>query len=213
MAVNINRAFKLYGWCSRICGIESGGGIERLSVHTFLTDDGSVDTKGPMEIAINDRRAAELAQLGFMPILHRKNSEMAAFIGAGSLHKPARLAEDDAMANAYLAAQLPYLFAVCRFAHYLKSITRDKIDEFREPVDLEMWLNKWINNYVEPNLEMATEVARARRPLQAAEVVVENHPYRAGMYSCKLYLLPHYQLGALKASLRVGISLPPTVRG
>ena len=88
MAVNINRSFKLYGWCSRIRGIESGGSVEGLPTHTFPTDDGGVDMKCPTEIAISDRREAELAKNGFMPLVHRKNSDFAAFIGAQSLQKP-----------------------------------------------------------------------------------------------------------------------------
>src|SRR5688572_27058661 len=89
MAVNINRSFKIYGWCSRIRGVESGGAVEGLPTHTFPTDDGGVDMKCPTEIAISDRREAELAKNGFMPLIHRKNSDFAAFIGAQSLQKPA----------------------------------------------------------------------------------------------------------------------------
>src|SRR6187455_3323896 len=111
MATNITRSFKLYGWCSRIRGIESGGAVEGLPVHTFPTDDGGVDMKCPTEIAISDRREAELAKNGFMPLIHKKNSDFAAFIGAQSLQKPAEYDDPDATANANLAARLPYLFA------------------------------------------------------------------------------------------------------
>ena len=125
MAVNINRSFKEYGWCSRIRGIESGGAVQELPVYSFPTDDGGADMKCPTEIAISDRREAELAKNGFMPLVHKKNSDMAAFIGAQSLQKPAEYDDPDATANANLAARLPYL-ATCRFAHYLKCIVRDK---------------------------------------------------------------------------------------
>ena len=117
MAVNINRSFKHYGWCSQIRGIESGGVVEGLPVHTFPTDDGGVDMTCPTEIAISDRREAELAKNGFMPLVHKKNSDLAAFIGAQSMHRPAEYDDPDASANANLAARLPYLFATCRFAH------------------------------------------------------------------------------------------------
>ena len=137
MAMNINRSFKLYGWCSRIRGVESGGAVEGLPVHTFPTDDGGVDMKCPTEIAISDRREAELAKNGFMPLLHRKNSDFAAFIGAQSLQKPFEYDDPDATANANLAARLPYLFACCRFAHYLKCIVRDKIGSFKEREDMQ----------------------------------------------------------------------------
>ena len=158
MAVNINRSFKLYGWCSRIRGVESGGMVERLPVHTFPTDDGGVDMKCPTEIAISDRREAELAKNGFMPLFHRKNSDFAAFIGAQSLQKPQEYDDPDATANANLAARLPYLFASCRFAHYLKCIVRDKIGSFKEREDMERWLNKWIMNYVTADAKAGEEI-------------------------------------------------------
>jgi type VI secretion system protein ImpC len=208
MAVNINRAFKLYGWCSRIRGIESGGAVEGLPTHTFPTDDGGVDMKCPTEIAISDRREAELAKNGFMPLLHKKNSDFAAFIGAQSLQKPFEYDDPDATANANLAARLPYLFAVCRFAHYLKCIVRDKIGSFKERDDMEKWLNKWISNYVESNPATASEEDKARRPLAAAEVVVEEVKGNPGYYTSKFFLRPHYQLEGLTVSLRLVSKLP-----
>src|SRR5471032_2712796 len=147
MAVNINRSFKMYGWCSRIRGVESGGAVEGLPVHTFPSDDGGVDMKCPTEIAISDRREAELANCGLMPLIHRKNTDIAAFIGAQSLQKTAEYTDPDATANARLAARLPYLFASCRFAHYLKCMVRDKIGSFKEREDMETWLNKWISQF------------------------------------------------------------------
>lgn len=208
MAVNINRAFKFYGWCSRIRGIESGGAVEGLPTHTFPTDDGGVDMKCPTEIAISDRREAELAKNGFMPLLHKKNSDFAAFIGAQSLQKPFEYDDPDATANANLSARLPYLFAVCRFAHYLKCIVRDKIGSFKERDDMEKWLNKWISNYVESNPATASEEDKARKPLAAAEVVVEEVEGNPGYYTSKFFLRPHYQLEGLTVSLRLVSKLP-----
>lgn len=208
MAVNINRAFKLYGWTTRIRGVESGGAVEGLPTHTFPTDDGGVDMKCPTEIAISDRREAELAKNGFMPLLHRKNSDFAAFIGAQSLQKPSEYDDPDATANANLAARLPYLFASCRFAHYLKCIVRDKIGSFKERDDMEKWLNKWIMNYVEPNPATASEEDKARKPLAAAEVVVAEVEGNPGYYTSKFFLRPHYQLEGLTVSLRLVSKLP-----
>ncbi|WP_305907345.1 type VI secretion system contractile sheath large subunit [Methylomarinum sp. Ch1-1] len=208
MATNINRSFKLYGWCSQIRGIESGGAVEGLPVHTFPTDDGGVDMKCPTEIAISDRREAELAKSGFMPLIHKKNSDFAAFIGAQSLHKPAEYDDPDATANANLGARLPYLFATCRFAHYLKCIVRDKIGSFKERQDMESWLNSWISNYVLSNPAVASEKDKARRPLAGAEVVVEEVEGNPGYYQSKFFLRPHYQLEGLTVSLRLTSKLP-----
>jgi type VI secretion system protein ImpC len=208
MAVNINRSFKLYGWCSRIRGVESGGSVEGLPTHTFPTDDGGVDMKCPTEIAISDRREAELAKNGFMPLVHRKNSDFAAFIGAQSLQKPAEYDDPDATANANLAARLPYLFACCRFAHYLKCIVRDKIGSFKERDEMQRWLQNWIMNYVDGDPLHSSESTKAQKPLAAAEVQVAEIEGNPGYYSAKFFLRPHYQLEGLTVSLRLVSKLP-----
>jgi type VI secretion system protein ImpC len=213
MATNINRAFKEYGWCTRIRGIESGGAVTNLPTHTFPTDDGGVDMKCPTEIAIEDRREAELAKNGFMPLVHRKNSDFAAFIGAQSLHKPAEYDDPDATANANLAARLPYLFATCRFAHYLKCIVRDKIGSFKERDEVQRWLSSWVMQYVDGDPAHSSESTKARKPLAAAEVVVEEDPANPGYYSSKFFLRPHYQLEGLTVSLRLVSKLPSAKAG
>ena len=208
MAVNINRSFKYYGWGTSIRGVESGGLVENLPCHTFPTDDGGVDIKCPTEIAISDRREAELASLGFMPLIHRKNTDLAAFIGAQSLHKPAEYQDSDATANARLSARLPYLFACSRFAHYLKCIVRDKVGSFREREEMEKWLNEWIMNYVDGDPANSTQETKARKPLAAAEVLVEEIEGNPGYYTSKFFLRPHYQLEGLTVSLRLVSKLP-----
>ena len=208
MAANITRSFKEYGWCSRIRGVESGGVLTNLPSHTFPTDDGGVDQKCPTEIAISDRREAELAKNGMMPLIHRKNSDNAVFIGAQSLHKPAEYTDPDATANANLAARLPYLFATCRFAHYLKCMVRDKIGSFKSRQNMEQWLQEWINQYVDFNADISAESEKARKPLAAAEVVVEDVEGNPGYYTSKFFLRPHYQLEGLSVSLRLTSTLP-----
>jgi type VI secretion system protein ImpC len=208
MATNINRSYKLYGWGSRIRGIESGGAVEGLPLHTFPTDDGGVDQKCPTEIAIGDRREAELSKNGLLSLVHRKNSDFAAFIGAQSLHKPAEYDDPDATANANLAARLPYLFACNRFAHYLKCIVRDKVGSFKERDEMQRWLNAWIMNYVDGDPINSSEETKAKKPLAAAEVVVEEVEGNPGYYTSKFFLRPHYQLEGLTVSLRLVSKLP-----
>lgn len=208
MAVNINRSFKHYGWCTMIRGVESGGVVENLPCHTFPTDDGGVDMKCPTEIAISDRREAELAKNGFIPLVHRKNTDYAAFIGAQSLQKPTEYYDPDATANANLSARLPYLFACSRFAHYLKCIVRDKIGSFKEREDMQRWLNNWVMNYVDGDPANSSQETKARRPLAAAEVVVEDVEGNPGYYQAKFFLRPHFQLEGLTVSLRMVAKLP-----
>jgi type VI secretion system protein ImpC len=213
MGVNINRSFKAYGWCARIRGTESGGMVEGLPVHSFPTDDGGTDMKCPSEIAITDRREAELAKNGFMPLSHYKNSDYSVFMGAQSLHKPAEYSDPDATANAQLGARLPYLFATCRFAHFLKCMVRDKIGSFKERSDMQTWLNNWILQYVDGDPSNSSEDVKARRPLAAAEVQVEEIPGNPGYYSAKFFLRPHYQLEGLTVSLRLVSKLPSAKGG
>jgi type VI secretion system protein ImpC len=213
MAVNINRSYKAYGWCSRIRGIESGGSVEGLPTHTFPTDDGGVDMRCPTEIAISDRREAELAKNGFMPLVYKKNTDFAAFIGAQSLQKPAEYQDPDATANAALAARLPYLFATCRFAHYLKCIVRDKIGSFKEHADMQQWLQSWIMQYVDGDPAHSNDSVKARKPLAAAQVIVEPVEGNPGYYSSKFFLRPHYQLEGLTVSLRLVSKLPSAKGG
>ena len=211
MGVNIARAFKLYGWCASIRGPESGGMVEGLPCHTFPTDDGGVDMKCPTEIAITDRREAELANNGFIPLSHWKNTDYAVFMGAQSLQKPAEYEDADATANANMSARMPYLFAVCRFAHYLKTMVRDKVGSFKERQDMEDWLNKWIMQYTVDS--SASEYQKAKYPLAAAEVKVQEVPGNPGYYTSQFFLRPHYQLEGLTVSLRLVSKLPSVKQG
>jgi type VI secretion system protein ImpC len=213
MAVNVNRSFKMYGWCSSIRGVESGGAVEGLPVHTFPSDDGGVDMKCPTEIAISDRREKELADCGFMPLIHRKNTDIAAFIGAQSLQKPAQYTDPDATANANISARLPYLFASCRFAHYLKCMVRDKVGSFMERADMERYLGDWIKGYVLGSPETAGDAMKAQKPLASAEVKVEEIEGNPGYYAAKFYLRPHYQLEGVNVSLRLVSKLPSQKQG
>ena len=208
MATNITRAFKLYGWTTQIRGIESGGAVEGLPTHTFPSDDGGMMMKCPTEIAISDRREAELAKNGFMPLIYKKNSDFAAFIGAQSLQKPQEYQDPAATANANLAARLPYLFASCRFAHYLKCMVRDKIGSTKTQSQLQDWLQSWLNQYVDTSPDSSSDEVKARRPLSEGLVEMTADEENPGYYSAKFFLKPHYQLEGLTVSLRLVSKLP-----
>ena len=207
MGVNINRSFADYGWCARIRGVEAGGIVESLPTHTFPTDDGGVAMKCPTEIAITDRREAELSKNGFLPLVHWKNTDYAVFLGGQTVNKPKEYDNPDATANASLSARLPYIFATSRFAHYLKCIVRDKVGSFKERADMERWLSDWISNYVTSD-PSASEEVKAKYPLSEAKVSVEDIEGQPGYYSAKFYLRPHYQLEGLTTSLRLTTKVP-----
>jgi len=212
MAVNINRAFKQYGWCARIRGLDSGGIVERLPTHTFPSDDGGVSMKCSTELSVQDRLASELAGNGLMPLVHRKNSDYAVFLSAQSLQQPPEHDDPDAAFDAALAAQLPYTLACCRFLHYIKCIVRDKIGSFIERDDMQRWLARWIVEYVDGDPDHSTEDMKARRPLRFTEVDVDEVEGQPGYYLARLSLQPHHQLESLNAPL-VFVTRLPSAKG
>ena len=208
MAANINRAFKEYGWTVRIRGVQSGGEVINLPTYTFPTDDGGVDLKCPTEIAITDRREAELSKAGLISIIHRKNTDKAAFIGAQSVYKPREYFDKEATASDNLSARIPYMFAVSRFAHYLKVMVRDKIGSTKEKEQLEKWLNEWITLYVDGDPTNSSEETKARLPLAGAKVTVTENEENPGYYSAAVHLRPHFQLEGMD----IGMSLVSNIR-
>jgi type VI secretion system protein ImpC len=203
MAANIARAFSRYGWCVRIRGIDSGGVVEDLPSFHFPTADGNVDVRCSTEVALSERREAELAMNGFIPLVHRKNAEFPAFIGAPSLQKPQEYDDPAATTNAALSARLPYMFATSRFAHYLKCMVRDKIGASQGKEQLNLWLQNWLSSYVDGSPEHSSEEWKAGHPLVHGEVTIEESDEAPGKYQAKFYLRPHYQLEGVTAMVRL----------
>ena len=203
----VTNAFAKYGWCATIRGVESGGLVEGLPVHNFQTESGDIAMKCPTETPITDRREKELADLGFVPLVHCKGTPNAAFFSVQSAQKPKVYDKDAATANARISAQLPYIFAVSRFAHYLKAIMRDKIGGFMSRTEAERFLNNWINNYTIANDDAGFEL-KARHPLKMARIDVAEIPGKPGAYRAVAFLRPHFQLDELGVSLRLVADLP-----
>ena len=203
----LTAAFENHGWCAAIRGVEGGGLVEDLPTHTFRTDDGEVALKCPTEVAITDRREKELSDLGFIPLVHCKNTDYAAFFGAQSTQKPAKYDSDAANANAVLSAQLQYMFAVCRIAHYMKSMMRDKVGSFANTLEVERYLHNWLMQYV-VDADDASQEMRAQRPLRQAQVDVEEVPGRPGVFRAVAFVRPHFQLDELSVSLRLVAEMP-----
>ncbi len=208
LGARLTDAFAKYHWCAAIRGVEGGGLVEGLPVHTFKTDEGDVALKCPTEIAITDRREKELADMGFIPLVHCKDTDYAAFFSTQTANKPKVYDTDAANANARLSSQLQYILAVSRFAHYLKSIMRDKIGSFMTRKNAEDFLNRWINNYTLGDDEAGQEM-KAKYPLREARVDVTEVPGKPGVYRAVAFLKPHYQLDELTISLRLVADLPP----
>ena len=206
-ATKLTSAFENFGWCAAIRGVEGGGLVEDLPTHTFKTDEGEVALKCPTEMAVTDRREKELSDLGFISLVHCKNTAYAAFFGAQSAQKAKKYDSDDANANAVLSSQLQYIFAVSRIAHYMKAMMRDKLGSFSGAANVEEDLNKWLSQYVLLD-DNASQEQKAQFPLREASVHVSEVPGRPGVYRAVSFLRPHFQLDELSVSLRLVAELP-----
>jgi type VI secretion system protein ImpC len=207
-ATRITDAYAKDGWFARIRGVEGGGKVEGLPVHTFPTDDGDVAMKCPTEIAITDRREFELSNLGFLPLVHAKGKDFAVFMGAQSCQKPKQYFDPAAQSNAELSAKFNLIMSTSRFAHYLKVMARDKIGKFMEVDECGVWLNNWIQNYVTPNPDKVSDAEKAKAPLADARVEVKAVKGKPGSYEAIAYLRPHFQLETLSTSMRLVAEVP-----
>jgi type VI secretion system protein ImpC len=211
LASKMTQAFATYGWCVAIRGVEGGGLVDGLPSHTFRTDEGDVALKCPTEIAITDRREKELADQGLVSLVHCKGTDKAAFFSIQSCNKPKLYDSDSATANARISAQLPYMMATCRFAHYLKAMMRDKIGGFMSREDAWIFLNRWISKYVTED-DTASPATKAKYPLREARIDVEEVKGKPGVYRAVAYLRPHFQLDELNVSLRLVAELPSAAK-
>jgi type VI secretion system protein ImpC len=207
LGARITQSFAMYGWCATIRGVESGGLVEGLPVHSFRTDSGDIAMKCPAEVSITDRREKEMADLGFVPLVHQKGTDKAAFFSVQSAQKPKLYDKDSATANARISAQLPYIFAASRFTHYLKAMMRDKIGGYMSRDEAERFLNDWISNYVISN-DSAGFTLKAQKPLKEARIDVVEVPGKPGALRAVAFLRPHFQLDELSMSMRLVADLP-----
>ena len=207
MGAKLTEAFAKYGWCTAIRGREGGGTVSGLPNHVFMDETGAADAKCPTEIALTDRRGAELDKLGFLPLCHYKNEDFAVFFGGQTTQKPKKYDRPEASANAEISARLPYIMATSRIAHYLKVMARDKIGSFMEVKDCEDWLNRWIKSYVNGNPNAGQEM-KAKYPLAEARVSVSEIPGKPGSYNAVAHLRPWLQFEELTTSLRMVARIP-----
>ena len=206
MGARMTNSFSQTGFCTSIRGAENGGQVSNLPTYTFISDDGDTDLQCPTEIGITDRREAELSKLGMLPLLHYKNQDYAVFFGGQTTQKPKKYDRPAATENAAISARLPYIMATSRFAHFLKVMARDKIGSFMEADDCQTWLNRWIQNYVDP---MGAD--RARFPLREAKVEVKEIPGAPGSYNAVAHMRPWLQMEELTTSLRMVARIPQKI--
>jgi type VI secretion system protein ImpC len=207
LAARLTQSFAKYGWCAAIRGVEGGGLVEGMAFHNFRTDEGDLALKCPTEVSITDRREKELADQGLVPLVHCKGTDYAAFFSVQTCNKPKVYDKPEANANARLSAQLPYMLAMARFAHYLKAMMRDKLGSAMSRSQAEQYLNQWIANYVIMD-DDAPQAVKAQRPLREARIEVTEVAGKPGALRAVAFMRPHFQLDELTVSLRLVADLP-----
>ena len=194
-ATRLTESFANYRWCANIIGPQGGGTVENLELYQYESM-GAIQTKIPTEIVITDRKEFELAEEGFIALTMRKGSNNAALFSAKSCQKPKNLGISkegkEAELNYKLGTQLPYMFVVNRLAHYIKVIQRENIGSFKERGELEDELNKWIGQYV-VEMDNPTATTRAKKPLRAAQIKVEDVEGEPGWYRVSMMVRPHFK--------------------
>lgn len=202
----LTQAYTKYGWCTAIRGAENGGKVENLPNFMYNSPSGELLQQCPTEVNLTDEREKELSDLGFLPLVHYKNTNYGVFMGAQSVHKPKTYTDPDATANAAISARLPYTMASSRIALYLKVMGRDRIGSNIDANDIQKELTTWIQQYVNPSA-IGNE-AKAQFPLVEARVTVAEQAGRPGSYSAIAHLRPWLQMEELSTSLRMVTSIP-----
>ena len=207
LATRIADSFAKYRWCPNIIGPQAGGTVENLPLHQYEAM-GEIQTKIPTEIMLTERREYELSEEGFIGLTFRKDSDNACFFSANSCQKPKYFGQSEegraAELNYRLGTQLPYMFIMCRIAHYLKVLQREQIGTWKERADLEKELNDWIGQYV-ADQDVVSASVRGRRPLRKAKIIVSEVEGNAGWYKVDMQVRPHFKyMGAFFTLSLVG---------
>ncbi|WP_186645797.1 type VI secretion system contractile sheath large subunit [Fluviispira vulneris] len=207
LAERVGQSYRQFGWFQNIRGVENGGTVDGLPIYMFNDDEGNRIQKIPVEVTITDRREKELDDLGLLSLVYKRGTDQAVFFGAKTIHKLKEYDNDLANANASLTVQMPYIMAISRFAHYLKSIMRDKIGSFSSAEAVSAYLNNWISSYVILS-DTASDWVKSAFPLREARIDVSTVPGKPGIYSAVMYLRPHFYLNELTISMRLVSELP-----
>ncbi|MCG6210443.1 type VI secretion system contractile sheath large subunit [Vibrio furnissii] len=206
LGLKMTQAHTQFGWCTAIRGLDNGGKVENLPNLTYKSEAGDLMQQCPIEVNLTDEREKELSDLGFLPLVHYKNTNYGVFIGSQTAQKPKTYTDPDATGNAAISARLPYIMASSRIAHYLKVMGRDMLGSNLEAADVQKDLQTWIDQYT--NSGAVGNAERSKTPLCESRIQVVEQPGRPGAYSAVAHLRPWLQLEELTTSVRMVTKIP-----
>ena len=204
-ARNLVKSFETSGWCQHIRGVKGGGLLTGLPTHTYNLR-GENELKAPTEISMPDFREYELANAGFIPLIHKKGTAEAVFFSAQSIKKSHRFKDAKDSENSQLVTNLSYTFSISRIAHYLRCIMRDNIGSTANAQYVFSQIEPSISGYV-TTLVNPDDLTLRYYPFKAYSLEVVEVPGKVGWYHCNLSILPHIQFEGLDVDLRVDARL------
>jgi len=205
LAARMIAAFHEYRWCTAIRGLDGGGVIEGLPCPEFATDRGAYTRIPPVEVCITEAVEKNLTEHGLIPICRSADNALS-FFGLPSLHVPPEDVDSSTRASFRLSAELPYLLAASRIAHYLKVMMRRKVASFQDRQELVDELSAWLSKHTLAHDSMSKEKQR-ERPLREFAIDIQERAGRPGEFEAVVYLTPHYQLEEADVRMRLVIDL------
>ncbi len=180
-ATRLVDSFAKYRWCLNCTG-KSGGLVSGLNMN-----GGKIAT----QFILTDRRESDVVDQGFMPLSVHKGDDTCAFYFAYSVHAVnVEESDEEQLLSQRLAAQLPYLMIVSRISQYLKVMQRENLGAWRNRLDIDKQLNKWLSQYVS-DMDNPAPGVRARRPLRHAEVIVREVEGKQDWFVTQIGITPH----------------------
>jgi len=193
LATRAADSFAKYRWCANIVGAEDGR-VDGLPLHRYEVAD-EIQSRASTERSLSARCERALSEAGFIGLSYRDDiaSEAPSQNAASACFFSARCCFDG-------EAQLPYLFVVARFAHYVKALHRAcYVVTGPDPADLQRVLHAWLQQYVAP--VDPSPGLYARRPLFGASIAVEWNRELSGTYRFHLHVRPHFASAGAPLSL------------
>ena len=202
------RSFIRHGWCVYLRGPNTGGRLRGVYGKEWGLP-GFHYSQVPSRVTFSDVTEQEIARWGFMPLTWYPSAERLCLFSAPSIQNIASIEVMNASAAGHdrLAASLPYLFLVCRIAHYHKSIQRENVGTVKESRELEIELHKWLQKLKATQPDPSLEV-RSQRPLRDGLVQVSTDDASPGFFTVKLVVQPHLQLEGVNAQLTLVSKMP-----
>lgn len=204
-ARNMVKSFETSGWCQHIRGPKGGGLITGLPAH-MINLRGEEEMKLPVEFSIPDFREFELANGGFIPLVHKKGTAEATFFSVQSIKKAHTFEDPKDSENSQLVTNMSYTMSICRIAHYVKCIMRENIGSTANAEYLRGQIDRWISRYVTA-LANPDDLTLRYFPFKAYSLTMAEVPGKVGWYHCALSVLPHLQFEGMDVDLRVDARL------